>query len=122
METSAHVRIKVPDNATFEDAFKFGTDGDTTWSFTGQKFRMDVKGNREDASPLISFTSDAGQIVVDNAVTRVLHFNVPDATLRAALVPGRYLFDFIMYDTSNPAVRVALMHGTFEMTHGITGD
>lgn len=124
METSAHVRIKTPDNVTFEDAFRFGTEGDTTWSFTGQSFRMDIKGNREDTDPLISFTSDAGEIIVDDPITRVLHFFVSDTALRAALVPGKYFYDLIMIGEPGPGIipRVALMHGTFELTHGITGD
>ncbi|SRR5260221_4854733 len=122
MQTSAKVRIETPDNVTFEDGFQFGDPLDTTWSLTGQSFRMDIKGSKEDTVPKLSLTSGAGQIVTDNAVLRVVHMNVPDSVLRANLVPGKYFYDFIMYDASVPPIRVALMHGTFEMTHGVTGD
>lgn len=118
---SARVRFIIPDNATWADALQFGTDGDTTWSFTGQNFRMDIKGDREDTAALLSLTSGAGEIVVDDADTRVLHFDVPEATIQAALVPGCYLYDFVMIDDGDSTIRVTLMHGTIEVVHGITG-
>jgi hypothetical protein len=119
--TSAHVDIYAADNATLTDAIQFGTSGDTSWSFTGQSFRMDIKANVDDAAALLSLTSDAGEIVVDNVTTRLLHFDVPEATLTAALAPGEYVYDFIMYDASTPAVRIPLMHGKFFLEHGVTG-
>lgn len=122
MQTSAKVRIETPDNVTFSDAFQFGDPTDLTWTLTGQSFRMDIKGNKEDLVPKISLTSGAGQIIVDNVTLRVVHMKVQDSVLRASLVPGKYFYDFIMYDASVPPLRVALMHGTFEFTHGVTGD
>lgn len=122
METSAPVRIKIPDNATFADAFQFGNVGDLTWSFTGKSFRMDIKGNKEDLVPRLSLTSGAGQIIVDDPINRILHFNVQDVVLRTALVPGKYFHDFVMIDGSVPPIRVVLMHGSFEFAHGVTGD
>lgn len=122
METSARVRMMISNNATWEDAFQFGTVGDTSWSFTGQNFRCDVKGSRYDAAPILTLTSGAGQIVVDDPVNRVLHFNVPEATVQASLPPdAEYVFDFIMYDNSTPAVRVQLMHGEIFVQQGVSG-
>lgn len=119
--TAACVDLVEPNNATMQDSFQFGTAGDTSWSFTGQSFRMDVKASRDDTSPLVSFTSLAGQIVVDDAVNRILHFNIPESAIVAALPVAEYQYDFIMFDSSTPAVRVVLMQGELRITQGITG-
>lgn len=122
--TSANVKLTENNNATMQDALQFdpkltGTTG--TWNFSNKKFRLDIKGNREQLVPLLSLTSDAGQIVVDDVTLRILHFNVPESVLQAALVPGCYFYDFVMYDLSTPPVRTVLMHGEFVLKDGITG-
>lgn len=122
---SAHVDLVVPNNATFADAIQFdppvaGVTG-PAWSLTGQSFRLDVKPNHEEDA-LVSFTSAAGRIVVDDVTQRIIHFNVPDSVIQAALIPGEYIYDFIMFDGSVPPIRVQLMHGAFIVTDGITGD
>ena len=121
--TAARVDILTATNVTFADAFQFGTPGDTSWSFTGQSFRMDLKSNKFGPNAaLLSITSGAGQIVVSDLVNRILYFDVPEATFSAAdVIPGEYDYDFIMYDSSNPAVRIALMYGKFKMVQGVTG-
>ena len=120
MLTAARVNIAVQNNATFEDAFQFGTAGDTSWSFTGQSFVMDIKGEKDDTVALLSLTSGAGQIVVDDVVQRILHFNVSDTALNAALKVGEYQYDLIMFDGSSPSVRVALMGGELRVKQGVT--
>lgn len=120
MLTSARVDMEVANNATWEDAFTFGVSGDTSWSFTGQSFHMDVKANRNDTAALFSLTSAGGKIVVDDAVARILHFNVDDTTLKAALPVGEYVYDLVMLDAGSPAVRVPLMHGEVKVTQGVT--
>lgn len=122
MITCAIVDITVSDNATVQDAFQFGTAGDTTWSFTGMTFKMEVKASRDDASPLVTWTSGGGEIVVDDAVTRVLHLNVPDTVVQASLPPAEYVYDFIMLDGSTPAIRTQLMQGKFTVCRGVTED
>ena len=122
MLTSARVDIKITDNATFQDAFQFGTTGDTSWSLTGQLFKMEVKASRDDISPLITFTSGAGQIVVDSTVLRVLHMNVSDITIQNSLPPADYVYDFVMYDTSVPPIRTVLMHGALMVRRGVSED
>lgn len=121
--TAARVDILTATNVTFADAFQFGVSGDTSWSFTGQSFRMDLKSNKFGPNAaLLSITSGAGQIVVSDPVNRILYFDVPEATFSAAdVIPGEYDYDFIMYDSSNPAVRIALMYGKFKMVQGVTG-
>jgi hypothetical protein len=118
--TAAIVNMVTQDNATFQDAFQFGTLGDTTWSFAGMTFEMSVKASRDDVTPLVTFTSGAGQIVVDSVVLRVLHFNVPDTTIQADLPAAIYVYDFIMLDGSSPAIRTPLMQGKLEVTRGVT--
>lgn len=130
--SSAFVDIIEQNNASMTDAFQFdppplGLGGFTgctgpNWDMVGQNFRLDIKGNRQQVAFLLSLTSAAGEIVVDDATQRILHFNVPDTVLSAALVPGEYVYDFIMYDNSTPSIRVALMHGRFVLKDGITGN
>lgn len=119
-QTAACVNISASDNATIQDAFQFGDATDTSWSFTGQSFIMDVKASRDDITPLLSLTSAAGQIVVDSAVARVLHLNVSKAALQAALPVGEYVYDLIMVDGSVPPIRVPLMYGALCITRGVT--
>jgi hypothetical protein len=120
--TAARIDIVTPDNTTWTDAFQFGIQGDTSWSFTSQNFRLDIKGNKyTQAVALLSLTSGAGQLVVQDPVQRILQMNVPEATLTGSLVPGEYQYDLVMIDTSIPPIRIALMYGSFKLTHGVTG-
>ena len=120
--TAARVDIVTPDNTTWTDVFQFGIQGDTSWSFTSQNFRLDIKGNKyTQAVALLSLTSGAGQLVVQDPVQRILQMNVPELTLITALVPGEYQHDLIMYDGSAPPVRIALMYGEFKLVHGVSG-
>lgn len=121
MITSAKVNIEIANNVTWEDAFKFGTDGDTSWSFTLQSFIMELKADRDDPTPLFTLSTGNGRIVVDDAVQRILHFNVPDTDIQANLPPyTEYKYDLVMYDTSVPPIRVALMHGEVKVKQGVT--
>lgn len=119
-QTAALVDISIQDNATFTDAFQFGDAGDTSWSFTGMSFIMDVKASRDDASPLLSISSALGSIVVDDVVQRVLHFNVPDTAIQAALPVAVYVYDLIMFDGSSPPIRTPLMQGHLIVRKGVT--
>lgn len=120
--TCAIVDIVNQDNQTIQDAFQFGTPGDTSWSLTGMSFKMEVKASRDDTAPLVTWTSGAGQIVVDDVVQRALHLNVPDTVVQASLPPAEYVYDFIMLDGSTPAVRTPLMQGRFIIRRGVTED
>lgn len=120
-DTTARVNMITANNGTWQDAFIFGTAGDTTWSFSGQNFRMDIKGNYADEDALLSLTTGDSTIIVDDVVQRILHLNVPEATITGALVPGRYFYDLVMYDGSTPPIRIPLMHGEVRITQGITG-
>jgi hypothetical protein len=119
-QTSAWVNIHASNNATLQDAFQFGTTGDTSWSFTGQHFIMEIKASRDDVTPLLTLDDAAGEIVVDDAVQRVLHLNVSMTALQAALPVNDYVYDLIMFDGSVPPVRVQLMQGHFYLKQGVT--
>lgn len=120
--TSAIVNIATQDNVTLQDAFQFGTPGDTSWSLTGMAFTMEVKASRDDITPLIELTSGAGQIIIDDVVQRVVHLNVPDTAIQASLPVATYVYDFIMYDTSVPPIRTVLMQGRLYVSKGVTED
>lgn len=116
--TSANVRIVTGNNMTFQDAFQFDEATVTSWDFSNKTFRMDIKGVYDDPTYLVSLTSASGQIVIDDAALRVLHFDVPEAIF-AAVPPGTYIYDLIMTDAA--AIRTQLMHGYFVLTDGVTG-
>lgn len=118
--TASHTDLATADSGTFQDAFRFGTLGDTSWSFGGMSFHMDIKGSSDDAAALLSLTTANGRIVVDDAVNRVLHFNVTQSDLEAALVPGCYVYQLVMIDGSSPPVRTPLMYGNLTIIHGVT--
>lgn len=120
--TASWVDIFAGDNATLQDAFRFGVLGDTSWSFTGQSFKMEIKASRDDVAPLLTLTSAGGSIIVDDAVQRVLHLNKDMTTLQAAVPVGEYVYDFIMFDASVPPIRTVLMQGRFVLKHGVTED
>lgn len=120
--TAAWVNITAGDNATLQDAFQFGVVGDTSWSFTGQNFKMEIKASRDDTTPLLTLTSAGGSIIVDSAVLRVLHLNVAEAALQAAVPVGEYVYDLVMFDASVPPIRTVLMQGCFVLKHGVTED
>ena len=120
--TAAKVDFEIQNNATWNDALQFGTPGDLSWSLTNQNFRCDLKKNTYDASPVLSLTSGAGQIVVQDPVQRIVNFNVPESVLQTLpVIPFHYRYDFIMYDNSTPPVRVLLMSGKIKVEQGITG-
>jgi hypothetical protein len=116
--TSAQVDLAIDNNGTWSDAFQFGTPGDTTWTLEGQTFELDVQRTPYDLVPLLHMDSAGGQIIIDDVIQRVIHFNVPAANIQAALDPGDYVYDLVMVDGAN--VRVPLMHGTLEVTQGVT--
>jgi hypothetical protein len=117
---AAKVDMVVPNNVTWQDAFQFDDEDDTSWNFTGQSFIMEIKGDPNDTAPLLELTSAAGEIVVDSETLRVLHLNVPYTAIRAALPVGEYVYDFVMFDASPTPVRVLLMYGDICVQNGIT--
>lgn len=148
--TAAEVDIDVQDNATWNEPIVFDPPGPTygcppppywpggatgpTWTFQGQNFRMDIKAWRGQTLPMLSLDSGpTGSTlwIVDDVINRVLHPNVPEAVLKGqtgatgatgpGLTPGKYVYDFVMYDGSNPPVRIVLMGGEFRVWHGISG-
>jgi hypothetical protein len=121
--TRATVNLEIQQNATMQDAFQFGTPGDTSWSFTGMSFIMEVKASRDEVGPvLLTLSTGLGSIVVDDVVQRVLHFNVPDTAIQSALPIATYVYDLIQFDTSTPPIRTPLMGGHLKVTQGVTLD
>jgi hypothetical protein len=116
--TSAHVDLRIDNNGTWMDAFQFGTPIDTTWTLDGQSFELDVQRNPYDLVPSLHMDSAGGQIIIDDTVQRVIHFNVPPANIQASLTPGKYVYDLVMVDASD--VRVPLMHGVLVVAQGVT--
>ena len=138
ISTAAIVDIITANNATWQDAFQFDPPVSTgpfggptppyypngatapTWGFTGVSFRMDIKTNINASGPALTLQSSAGQFVIDDYTNRILHANVSEGLL-SVLVPGNYIFDFIMVDSSIPPIRTMLMQGKFILQAGVTG-
>ncbi len=122
-KTAARVDMVISNNATWEDAFQFGTVGDTSWDFNNKSFAMDVKGTRDDPTALLSLNDAAETIVVDDPVGRVLHLNVDDSSILSALAITEncepYVYDLIMIDNSDNS-RTVLMSGKVSVEQGVT--
>ena len=121
-QTAACVDIYQQDNGTLQDAFQFGIPGDTSWSFVGKSFKMEVKQSRDDVMPVLTLSDAAGSIVVDDPVQRILHLNVPYNIIQSNLPPSHYVHDLIMIDGSVPPIRTPLMGGKLIITRGVTED
>src|SRR5215471_6516718 len=106
--TSAEVNIVIGNGSTWQDAFQFGQPGDFTWQLQ-PNWECEVKLDRYQTTPLLNPSTVNSQIVVDDPIQRVIHFNVSSAQIQAALMPGMYVYDLIMFDTSVPPVRTVLM-------------
>jgi len=116
--TSARVDLQIDNNGTWMDAFQFGDPDDMTWTLADMEFELDVQRNPYDLVPLLSLSTASGRIVVDDLIKRVLHFDVSADDIQASLTPGTYLYDLVMVDAQDR--RVPLMHGSLEVTQGVT--
>jgi len=117
--TSAEVNIVIGNGTTWQDAFQFGQPGDFTWQLN-PNWEMEIKLDRYQLTPLLNPSTANGQIVIDDINQRVIHMNVSPSTIQAALQPGMYVFDLIMFDNSTPAVRTVLMHGSLRVVQGVS--
>lgn len=145
--TAAEVDFVTSNNVTFEDAVQFDPPGITgqapppyypqgatgpTWTFTGQQFQFAIKGYIDGPTALLRVDSgiqNCQSINVQDPINRILNFNIPAATINgttmatgctgSGLVPGPYIYDFCMYDSSNPSIRVMLMQGKFILKAGV---
>ena len=115
------VYLAIQNNVTWHDQFQIGEVTDTSWDLNNKFFIMDIKTNDTDGTPLLSISSMNQQIIVDDAIARVFHFNVDDHTIRASLSAGStYVYDLIMVDSVNNMARDAIMSGTLEVRQGVT--
>ncbi len=122
MAIPATVTFSIKNNAWFLLAFRFGTLGDTSWSFAGKHFLCDFKSDQDNATPDLATSSTAASpatILVLDAVNRILQFNVSDHVIRQKLPPGPYRYDLIMVDNIT-GERDAIMQGTMTVLQGIT--
>lgn len=118
--TQAWVNLTQANNGSLSQAFQFGKAGDTSWNFTGCTFKAEFKASTDDVTPLLTLTSAGGSIVVDDAIQRVLHFNLSPTSLKAALPVGEYVYDLVM--TDGAGVVTPLMAGCFNLVQGVTED
>jgi len=116
--TAANVDLRIANNGTWMDAFQFGYPNDTTWNLVGQSFKLDVQLNPFDVIPLLTLSTADGRIIVDDVNQRVIHFNVTPSDIQTNLSPGTYVYDLVMFDSSNNIV--PLMFGTLEVVQGVT--
>src|ERR1700758_2513562 len=101
--TAARVDIATANNVTWQDAFQFDSTGTTgcaspppwwpcgatgpNWVLTNMNFSFDVKTNINASSLAAQYTSSAGQILIVDAIQRIITMNVPPATI-SQLVPA----------------------------------
>lgn len=121
-QTAAIVNICALNNGTLQDAFQFGPATDLSWDLNGQNFKMEIKASRDDTLPLLTLTSAGGSIIVDDPIQRVIHLNLNDTSLQAAVPVGEYVYDLVMFDGASPPIRTVLMQGKFTLSQGVTED
>lgn len=140
--SSSRIDISTGNNVTWEDAYQLDPTGPNdqypfpppAWTLTNQNFLLAIKGNIGQTGPLFQFDSGVTGcqlLSVDDVNSRILHFNVPDVVLLGTtgatgatgpgLIPGKYFYDFRMYDQSNPSIKIGLMYGEFWFGVGIGG-
>jgi len=127
VSTIARVDLYLFNNVWWTDAFQYGEPDDTTWSFTGKSFLLDIKQNSTSTSPLLSLSSTNGDIVVDDTVLRILHMEVDDIRIRASLPVNElaspeldpYVYDLIMVDDIT-GERQMLQYGELVVYQGVT--
>lgn len=121
-QTAAWVDIFISDNATFQDAWSFNPPtGQTSMNWTGNSFEMSVKASRDDVTPLVTFLSSGGQIVLAVATPiPTINMNVVDTVVQTDLPAAEYDYDLVMLDTSMPPIRTVLMQGKIFVRHGVT--
>lgn len=117
--TSAETNIIIGNNVTWQDAFQFGQPGDFTWQLQ-PNWEMEIKLDRFQTTSFLNPSTANGQIVVDDINQRVIHLNVAPATIQAALQPGVYCYDLVMFDGSTPPIRTVLMHGLLKVVQGVS--
>lgn len=122
MLTASIVNMKISDNATWADSLQFGAPWDTTWSFTGMSLKCEVKASRDDTSALLTAQTSDNSILILDAATRLMQFNVPDTEIQSDLPVADYVYDLIMEDTSMPPIRTLLCQGTLKVRKGVTED
>jgi len=116
------VDIQIANNVWWDDQFQFGEPDDFTWTLNGMNFYLGIKNRFEDTSAFLTFTSLAGQIVVQDPINRILGMLVPDTTLRNGtppLPPGKYVYDLIMVNASTGQTD-GLMYGELHVKLGVT--
>lgn len=125
----AFVEFSIPNNAWWQDALQFGDPTDTSWSFTNVTLLMDIKVNATDSVPLMALSSANADMVIDDAVLRIMHMTISDTRIRANLpvtsctsnpTVGPYVYDLIMVDNNNGGARTLLMQGKIEVEQGVT--
>ncbi len=131
--TATRVDIATPNSVTYQDAYQFDPPGATggaapppywpwgvtgpNWTLTGQNFSMDIKTSINTTALAAQYTSSGGQIVIVDALQRIISTNVP-ASIISQLVPGTYIYNLTMFDGSLPPIVVLLMYGYFTVKPG----
>jgi hypothetical protein len=116
---TALVTFSQPNNTWLLLAWRFGTQGDTSWSFTGKSFLCDFKADPSQVKPDLVTSSATNTILILDVVNRILQFNVTDLVIRQKLQPGPYFGDLIMVDNVT-GERDPLMNIVMTITQGVT--
>jgi len=117
-QPSTRVDFSVVDNGDWEDALQLGDPEDQTWNLNGAAFYLDIKGDDDDASSLLSLSTGAGTIVVNDPIGRVISMNLPHAQWGQVVERGKpYRYDMLMVQAG---VQTPVFHGELKMHHGIT--
>lgn len=119
------VDFVIGNNTSWDDQLQFGYPDDQSWNFVGCSFLLALNHwqniNQTQAmppTPIVEFSSAAGTITVVDPINRILALNVPDTTIQQYLLPGSYVYDWIMVNPSGS--RDALCWGKLDVSPGVT--
>lgn len=112
------------DNDDWVDPFQLG-DVNDTWSIAGMKLVAHAKVDATDATPVATFSTDAGTLLIVDAAARKWRFNVAAAAVKGELPVvnsdggNSYVYDVLLM-SGDESSRSRVMFGKIKRFQGVT--
>lgn len=114
------VDFEIKNNVWWTDILQLGCSDDTSWDINNKSFHMDLKAKDTDTAVVLALSTADSTIVVDDPVQRIIHVNVTDTAIRAALTAGSsYVYDLVMIDDIT-SERNPICQGSVAVLQGVT--
>jgi hypothetical protein len=114
------VDFEIKNNVWWTDILQLGCSDDTSWDINNKSFHMALKVKDTDTTVVLLLSTADSTIVVDDPVQRIIHVNVTDTAIRAALTAGSsYVYDLVMIDDIT-SERNPICQGSVAVLQGVT--